>query len=253
MLRFIAQIIESYRLTFVFILAAFPLLCIPIFFEGLQHIAEVKLGMFAATGLEDFSDEAQRKRILFGAFKVLSLVATIIFLPRYFIHDRDIKRTLQFSLKARWVLSISFIIMVFVVLWMFILGPWIIGKLLENASIKQKTLLPLLAVLLMGFPLQNRMNAWMASVFDDSPIAKEENRDLNKAMMGGMSPVIIIAILPIFVLHYFLNMAAMGQTLPKLWMFLTLDSILVGVLAALMGAVFYVVYRDARRKFKEGL
>ena len=105
----------------------------------------------------------------------------------------------------------------------------------------------------MGFPLQNRMNAWMASVFDDSPIAKEENRDLNKAMMGGMSPVIIIAILPIFVLHYFLNMAAMGQTLPKLWMFLTLDSILVGVLAALMGAVFYVVYLDARRKFKEGL
>ena len=45
----------------------------------------------------------------------------------------------------------------------------------------------------------------------------------------------------------------MGQTLPKLWMLLTLDSILVGVLAALMGAVFYVVYRDARRKFKEGL
>ena len=144
-------------------------------------------------------------------------------------------------------------IMVFVVLWMFILGPWIIEILLDNASIKQKTILPLLVVLLMGFPLQNRMNAWIATVFDDSPIAKEENRSLNKAMMGGLSPVIIITILPLFILHYVLNMASMGQTLPKLWMLLTLDSILVGVLAALMGAVFYVVYRDARRKFKEGL
>ena len=251
--RFIAQIIESYRLTFIFILAAFPLLCVPIFFEGLQHIAEFKLGMFAVTEPEDFSDEAQNKRILFGIFKVLSLVATIIFLPRYFIHGRDLKRTLQFSPKARRVLSIGFMIMVFVVLWMFILGPWIIEILLDNASIKQKTILPLLVVLLMGFPLQNRMNAWIATVFDDSPIAKEENRSLNKAMMGGLSPVIIITILPLFILHYVLNMASMGQTLPKLWMLLTLDSILVGVLAALMGAVFYVVYRDARRKFKEGL
>ena len=70
MSRAFKQIIESYRLTFIFIISALPLVCLPIFFEGLQHIVEVKLGMFTASDLESFGDEAQKKRLFFGIFKV---------------------------------------------------------------------------------------------------------------------------------------------------------------------------------------
>jgi len=215
--HFMRQVTESYRLTFIFIISAFPLLCLPIFFEGLQHIAEVKLGMFAASGLEDFGDEAQRKRLVFGVFKVFSLLAMTIFLPRYFIHGR-----------------------------VFLLGPWIFGLLIENASMKQKYLWPLIAGILICFPLQTRTNAWMAAVFDDKPLSMQENQNLKKAMMGMMAPVILIPILPLMALHYFLNLQSMGQPLNVLWGLLTLDSLIVGVLATLMGASFYVVYRDAR-------
>ena len=127
MSRAFKQIIESYRLTFIFIISALPLVCLPIFFEGLQHIVEVKLGMFTASDLESFGDEAQKKRLFFGIFKVLSIVAMGIFLPRFFIHDRNLKQALQFSPKAARAVIIGFLCMVFVVLWMFILGPWVIG------------------------------------------------------------------------------------------------------------------------------
>ena len=124
---------------------------------------------------------------------------------------------------------------------------WVMGMVMEGASKKQKALLPLLAVLMMGFPLQNHYNRWMAAVFDDTPISKQENKNLNKAMMGGM-PVIIVVIVPFMVIHYLLNMKAMDQALPTLLGLLTLDSLVVGLLAALMGATLYVIYRDARLK-----
>jgi len=244
--HFMRQVTESYRLTFIFIISAFPLLCLPIFFEGLQHIAEVKLGMFAATGLEDFGDEAQRKRLVFGVFKVFSLLAMTIFLPRYFIHGRDLKRSLSFSSKALRAVIIGCVFMAALMLWMFLLGPWIFGLLIENASMKQKYLWPLIAGILICFPLQTRTNAWMAAVFDDKPLSMQENQNLKKAMMGMMAPVILIPILPLMALHYFLNLQSMGQPLNVLWGLLTLDSLIVGVLATLMGASFYVVYRDAR-------
>ena len=65
---------------------------------------------------------------------------------------------------------------------------WVMDMVMEGASKKQKALLPLLAVLMMGFPLQNHYNRWMAAVFDDTPISKQENKNLNKAMMGGVAP-----------------------------------------------------------------
>ena len=49
---------------------------------------------------------------------------------------------------------------------------WVMDMVMEGASKKQKALLPLLAVLMMGFPLQNHYNRWMAAVFDDTPISK---------------------------------------------------------------------------------
>lgn len=73
---------------------------------------------------------------------------------------------------------------------------WVMGMVMEGASKKQKALLPLLAVLMMGFPLQNHYNRWMAAVFDDTPISKQENKNLNKAMMGGVAPAIIVVIVP---------------------------------------------------------
>ena len=92
---------------------------------------------------------------------------------------------------------------------------WVMDMVMEGASKKQKALLPLLAVLMMGFPLQNHYNRWMAAVFDDTPISKQENKNLNKAMMGGM-PVIIVVIVPFHGYSLFVEYESDGSSAPHL-------------------------------------
>lgn len=244
--RFITQIVETYRLAFVFMLAAFPLACLPILFEGLQHIAEVKLGMFINPEVRNFTNADQNKRLVFGVFKVLSLLAVAILLPRYFIHERDLKRTVKFSLKALKSIFIAFIISALAVLWIFVLGPMGVSLIIKDASNQMRMIAPMLFIIVAAFPLQSLMNKGMAKVLDDMPLSETENQAMTKAMMGGFAPLMILAIAPWMVLHYMLNIKAMGQSLPTLWAILTLDSVVVGVLGALMAAAIYMIYRDAR-------
>lgn len=247
MQKIISQTVESYRLAFLFCLAAVPLFCIPIFFEGLQHAAEIWLGMFAEGAAENFDDEDQKIRLIFGVFKVLSMIVIYFLVSRFFLHARNVKKALSFSSKAKMAICLGFLTMIAIFVWAFILGPNIVAMVHIGASPKQKMLIPLVIVLLLGFPLQNGMNKWMAQVFDDAPLRTDENAALNKAFKGGMSPVIILSILPMMIVHYGLNMWAMGKSLGLIILLLSLDSLLVGFLGVLMGATTYVVYSGARQ------
>ena len=196
--------------------------------------------------MNEFGDKQQNIRIGFGVFKVLSLAAVFMFLPRYFIHGRDVKRAVRLTASARLAVGLGTAGMIAMVLWMFVIGPAVVGMFKADATAAQKNVLPILAVMVLGFPLQSKMNAWMARVFDDTPLSVHENKALNKAMMGG-ALVTIASVLPLMVGHYYLNTLAMGGSALALFVLLTLDSVVIGALAALMGAAFYVVYRDVRK------
>jgi hypothetical protein len=247
MKKLMSQTAESYRLAAVFLVAAFPLVCLPIFFEGLQHIAEVRLGMFAGEGSSELSETAQAIRLSFGALKVISIIATTVFVTRFFLHGKNVRRALQFSATAKKAILVGCLVMVVAMVLAFLVGPAFLRFLKPDISAAKAMLIPFLLLLFAGFPLQNKINGWMAYVFDDTPLSDMQNKSLNKAMKGGFSAVILATFLPTMVLHYFLNMQAMGGTAAQLWVLLTLDSFVVGVLACLLGASYYVVYRDGRR------
>ena len=59
--------------------------------------------------------------------------------------------------------------------------------------------------------------------------------------------MIILSILPMMIVHYGLNIWAMGKPLGLVILSLSADSLLVGFLGVLMGATTYVVYRDVRQ------
>ena len=247
MKKIISQTGESYRLAALFCFAAFPLFFIPVFFEGLQHAAEVWLGMFEQNRADVFGADEQKIRLMFGALKVLSLMAVFAFVPRYFIHNQSVKKALSFSPKAKMYIATAFLGMVVLVVWVFILGPNLVSMVYTGATPTQKMLIPLVMVLILGFPMQNGMNKWVTQVFDDAPLRSGENAALNKAFKGGASPVIIVSILPMMILHYGLNIWAMGQSLGLIVVLLIADSLLVGFMGVLMGASAYVVYRYARK------
>lgn len=244
----ISQTGESYRLAALFCFAAFPLFCVPVLFEGLQHIAEIWLGMFSAGAAENFTAEDQNIRLVFGVLKMLAITAMFAVVPRYFIHGRNMKAALSFSNDAKRAVLFGILFMILGVVMIFVVGPRVVELLIEGATAKQKMAYPLLAFLLLGFPLQMKMNNWLTRIFDDEPLREGDNKALNKAFKGGLSPVFLLSVLPLFVLHYALNTWAMGQTMALIVPLLGLDSLVVGLLAVLMGASTYVVYRDARAR-----
>jgi len=247
MKKLISQTGESCRLAILFCLAAFPLFCIPLFFEGLQHIAEVWLGMFSAGAAENFSAEDQNIRLVFGVLKVLSLIAIFVLVPRYFIHGQSVESTLSFSNDAKRAALIGVASTIFFGIMIFFIGPIVVDLIIDGATDQQKMLYPFLVFLLISFPLYTKMNGWMAGVFDDAPLRKGENKVLNKALKGGFSPVFLLCFFPMLVVHYALNFWAMEQPMALIVTLLGLDSLVVGVLAVLMATSTYVVYRDARR------
>lgn len=246
MLKLLQQTIQSYRLAFLFLTACFPLFCLPVFFEGLQHIVEVKLGMFAAKDGPKLSAEDNNIRLIFGGFKALSLLFLTILIPRYFIHGQSKERVLKFSKSARLAAIVGFVVILAHVLWVFGIGPVVVEAIKVDATAAQKIILPLVAIMLLGLPLQTRVNRWMARVFDDAPLSEGENKALMKAMMGWPTLILVLAIMPFMALHYYLNNAAMGAPEFGLYALLGLDSLLVGWLALVMGASYYVLYRNAR-------
>ena len=242
----LSQTMQSYRLGYLFCFAAFPLFCIPVFFEGMQHLAEVRLGMFSDNRDEIFDTQAQKIRLIFGAMKVLSLMAVSFLVPRYFLHGRDIKKTVRFSSSAIRAIVLGATLMAFAIIWVFLIGPKIVESVLPSATPKQTVLIPLLFIFLLGLPLQNKMSHWMGNLFDDKPLQSDEAKSVNKAMKGGLSLVFLMSVLPLMAVHYGLNIIAMGQSNAGLIMLLSFDSLVVGLLGVLLGASTYVIWRDAR-------
>lgn len=247
MTKIIQQIFESYKLAAVFFLVAFPLACLPIVFEGLQHIAEVKIGMFAGEGGDNITDNGKAIRLFFGSLKVFSIIAVTVFIARFYVHGQSVRRALQFSASAKKAVMVGCLFMAAALVAVFYAGPALLRFITPDISETRATLIPLLVLFLAGFPLQSKMNGWMARIFDDAPLSEAQNKSLNKTMKGGFNVVIIAAFLPLMALHYFLNIQAMGGTAAQLWGLLTIDSVVVGLLACLLGSALYVVYRDGRK------
>ncbi len=245
---FIHRITSTYRFAIIFVASAFIAVLIPIIAEGVQHIAEVKFGMFTPAG--GLTGPEKNARLILGLFKVLSIVSISLILPRYFIHNQQIRWAFALSAKARRVLYImAGVIIAYVCLALFG-GPLAIEFLESKGMVfpaKLKPVLPIIVLAVIMMPLQYKFIGSIAALFDDAPMSKLETSRLNKLMSGGAVPSLLFAFVPAMMLHYFLNSFAMGKTGLLLFSVLAFDSILVGFMAVLVAAATYVVYKEARQ------
>lgn len=247
MLKYSQLIKESYYLAFIFLVFAFPLAVVPVVFEGLQHIVEVNLGMFTPPEIKTFDPVKWNIRIGFGALKVMSILLSIILLPRYFINNRNIRQSLHLSVSAKKAALSAVVVTVISVLWAFIIGPWLLSLLDSSIAFMKRVLLSLCLWVGAGALMQSHVNNWLAKIYGEAPLLEQENKAISKVMLGGFSPVIVASFFPALALHYALNIFAMGKGFFLLSILLFIDSFVVGLLAALLGASCYVVYKDARR------
>jgi len=252
------QTLESYKLAFIFIGLALPLVMVPVFFEALQHFVEFHLGMFALEKGDVFSNQKHAIRIAFGMIKVISLMFIFLVLPRFFLKDYTRNNIVSFTRQNASALLKGLIAVLVMMLWVFLIGPVILAFLMPSLSALKATLLLLFSPFLVMFIFSKAVNNWMAGLWGLPLPAADQHKAINNAIYGIGFIVQIAAIFPAMALHYWLGFNAMGATGTTLAILLILDSLVVGLLACLMASCVFVLFRDTyepvyRNNFKSTL
>lgn len=246
--RTIRQMSESYWLAAVLAALALPILMWPIAAEGFQHAVEFHLGMFSSRdgisqGFETYARAAA------GAIKVFAMAYATIVATRFFVHGRNLTTAFRFEAKAKnavllgvFLLAAAFAVVAF--------GSRFLLSFVRDAGFDiPRPLVPfvlLLPLVLMMWPLQARSLQWTAAVLGDESFAPQRARALANRWAAQSILATMIAPTPAIVMHYALHAAAVDQPLGTQIAVLAADSILVGFIAALLGATAWVTYRDVR-------
>ena len=245
--KLLSQTIESYALALVFISALSWLVGIPVVFEGIQHLIEYSLGMFdSGDGLQKGKEESLR--LIAGVGKVASLMFASVVVSRYFLHDKNIKKTLQFNSSAIRSTLYFFLIMGLTLIFFNYGAPlfsnWV-DSLGLGLSAKAVALSPIFALLVLAWSLQSLVLKLFASMIEDSEIDWNSKKVVRYWTYQSF-PVLVLAIAPLMVLHYYFNWAAVDKEIIVQAVLLTADSLLVGVMAVLIGTATWVTYREAK-------
>ena len=218
---------------------ALPLLAfVPVVFELLQHLVEVRIGMYesidAAKALEHHP-----ARMALGLVKIIGITLPVYWTAR-FLATSDRSFAARVDPKA--------------------VGLFGLVLLFQTAMAAiQLFLLPQTGTIVLisfaaGLPIGALLAAWYAA----APLGNDRMGPIGSARV--MAPLVIstmflsiVAMFPLMVVHY--GFAALALLGPKaaLWPSLIVDSLLVGWLASVLAATTYVVAARAADRSKIAL
>lgn len=229
---FMQAFVAAHRDSWRFLLACPLLAAVPVVVEMVQHLAEVRLGMYDSLVAAKAAD-GHPVRMAFGFAKVLSLTLASYWVMRW-LAWRDP------ALAERWdrravglfvgVLAYHMILSAIQLFALPRTGAALLGGFLLSAVLG-----PLLAAWGVAAPLGNPAVGPIASIRLMAP------------RLLWSAAYMLAALLPLMVVHYALGAAAIMGPRPLLWPALIADSLLVGWLAALMIASgWFAATRAAR-------
>lgn len=211
---------------------AFVLLCpfivaIPVVAEFVQHVVEMRIGLYE--GVEQAQGaESNSARLAFGFIKTLAISAIGYSVIRFLRGGRDRVAASTLESRAAGLFAAVFALQAllsYLSLYVFAgEGPVVIGFFVFGLLLS-----PLLARFVVGAPL-GVLIAPPASI-------KQMWRQLPWALAFNL-----VAALPLMALHYALSIGAIYVADERVqWIMLSLDSLVVGWLAALLAAVTWVI------------
>ena len=215
-----------------FVRSCLPLALVPVAFELLQHVVEVRMGMYdslaAAQALEDSS-----MRTAFGLLKVVSLTLPAYWVMR-FLPQRDARFAARVESPA-WRLF----------------GVFLTVQIVLDAI--DLYLLPkhgwwALVVFVVGMVEGALFAAWaVGASWGNERVGVQASIRLMAPRLIWTLAFQVAVTLPLLVPHYALGMFAIMGAKSLLWPTLVVDSILVGVMApVLIAGSFYPALRAAQ-------
>lgn len=216
------------------ILIACPLLAlVPVIFEILQHVVEVRIGMYDSLAAAK-ATENHPLRMAFGVLKVTSLVLPVYWVARYLdTGDAGTAARVEPRAVALFAGFVAFQVALAAVQ-LFVLprsGWW------------------LLAAFVGGQIVGVLVSAWgIAAALGNAGIGPRRSAAIMAPQMAWTFAFSIAVMLPLMIPHYALGAAALLAPKLVMWPVLILDSLLVGWLASVLAAgSFYAVARASAR------
>ena len=229
-MTFWKSLTTTYRGSIAFLVGCPLLALVPVVFEMLQHIVEVRIGMYDSIAAAK-ATEHHPLRMAFGMAKVLSLIVPGYWITRFLAFGEP-RRARAMEAPALKLFAGVFVFHV-------VLATVQLFVLPQTAAV-------LLGAFAVGQVIACLTPAWAVAAALGNP-AVGPMRSIG--IMVRQSPwtlaFLLAAILPPMILHYALGPAALLAPKPWLWPALVLDSLLVGWLCAVMAASNYVAARRA--------
>lgn len=217
-----------YRESLAFLFACPLLALIPVAFEMLQHVVEVRIGMYDSPEAA-VATESHPLRMGFGFLKVAALTLPFYWATRFFARHRDA----AFARRADRAATQGFALVLLFSLAMAAIQLFALPR--DNAAI-------LIITTVLSYIVAVLLARWYAgaplglSALGPSRSAKAMARHVP----WGFA-FLIVAILPLMIPHYALGAFAILGPRSLLWPVLIVDSLLVGWLAIVVVAANWVM------------
>lgn len=240
----ILEILRTWTRVLPVVVAAPLIFLLPTLAEGAQHIVEYQIGMYANT--QGFGDAASSEiRLAFGIIKILALLYVTLWVPRFWFHQGQ-KTSLAFDggeIKSLLtLLGFSALIMAVLIIG----GPLLTSLVINNGIPVPSELLPFLPILiLLLFAGQGeRFSArWLGVFLGDPHMTRERAKTAFKGKRLVANFVFFVPLAPLMAAHYWIGYNTASFALWPQVALLTLDSLLVGVMAIVMGNAMYAMYQ----------
>lgn len=244
----ISDILRVYQRVSTVAIAAPLIFLLPVLAEGLQHLVEFQIEMFAsADGMA--AAGASQLRLAFGVVKIISLLYVILWISRFWFQGAE-RNSLLFGrqefMSLLTLLGFTAALMAFLI----IAGPPLVEFVAASPlSVPEEVLpfVPLIILLVIMTPTQHLSLFWLGKFLGDETMTLARSRQAIKGQLNWMTLITIVSIAPFMVLHYWLNYQVVGAELTLQVAFLSLDALLVGVMAIIMGNTFWTIYERATR------
>jgi hypothetical protein len=217
----------TYRESLAFVVACPLLALVPVLFELIQHIVEVRIGMYDSPELA-VATEDHPLRMTFGLLKIMALTVPFYWATRYFAGNRDVAAARSYDRTSLTLFAgvLAFMLAV-AALSLFVLpreGAGVIASLLGSL---------LVSVLAARW--------FAAAALGNAAIGPLRSAREMLRLLPWAVAFTIAAQLPLMIPHY--GFAALAILGPKslLWPGLVIDSFLVGWLALVIVAANWVV------------
>ncbi|HEV2748264.1 MAG TPA: hypothetical protein VGW34_13310 [Allosphingosinicella sp.] len=243
-----AAVRELYGRVLPFARAMPVIVALPFVAELVQHVVEIRIGMYAPGGA--VTGDEQGLRLAFGAVKVLAIFLAFLFALRWWGFAGDSRRALRPTRAMLKGLAILLLVQGGGELLIIALSASLAELAGGSAGVRLAVAAgPLLAWLL----LITYLLPWFAGLLiEDKAMTPRRSIAGISGRLWANFGLLLAGYLPAMAVHYALGYAAMGRSEAAVWALMLVDAAVVALLAVSLASAYFTIYRRAAERTSGG-